>query len=122
LGWMSSTYRRRLATNSSRIPASDTLKSDAACDPQPYYSGEKPHALEQQRERPAQTCELRMSGPSVAVAVFEECRRREKDITEPAPLLRPRLCQDQQEMAQLSDRLVPHELLEKPKQEPLAEG
>src|SRR5213592_1061235 len=116
-GSISTRYTRRPATNSSRNPPSDTFnagggpasppakrvpgppvptKSDTACDLHPYYSGEEPHGLEQQRERPGKPCQKRTSLPSVAVAILEECVRREEGISHPAPFFQTRLCDEQE--------------------------
>src|SRR2546428_10602364 len=109
LGSLSTRYRRRVATNSSRNPPSESFKnvtrprgmaggsdkSDAPRDQQPYYSGEERYGLEQQRERPAKTCHKRMSVPSVAVSIGQKSRGGEKGISQPAPLLQSRLCQEQ---------------------------
>src|SRR5437899_12708916 len=87
-GSISTKYRRRIATNSSRNPPSESFKnvtrprgmaggsdkSDAPRDQQPYYSGDERYDLEHQRERPAKTCPKRLSFPSVTVSVFEESR------------------------------------------------
>src|SRR2546426_5323288 len=142
-GSISARYRRRLATNSNRSPPSDTFnagggpasppakrvpgppvstKSDMPCDLQPYYSGEELHGLEQQSERPAKPCQKRTSLPSVAVAILEECVRREEGISQPTPLLQPWLCDEQEQMTEFGNRLVRHKLLEKPIPKPFTEG
>src|SRR5438128_10114678 len=122
LGSTSSRYRRRLATNSSRNPLSDTFISDASCDLQQYYSSEEPYGLEQQRERSAKTCQKRMSVPSVAVSTSEECLGREQAIFQPSPSVQLRLRQKQEQMTKLGDGLVRHELLENPMPDPFLEG
>src|SRR3989442_8730044 len=122
LGSISSRYRRRLATNSSRNPLSDTFISDASCDLEPYYSSEEPYALEEQRERSAKTCQKRMSVPSVAVSTSEECLGREQAIFQPSPSVQPRLRQKQEQMTEFGDGFVRHELLENPVPYPFPEG
>src|SRR3989442_2360873 len=122
LGSISTRYRRRLATNSSRNPCSYTLISDASCDLQQYYSDEEPYGFQQQRERPEKTRQKRMSVPSVAVSIAEECLGREKSMLQPSPFFQPRLRHEQQEVTEFSNLLVRHELLEKPVPEPFPEG
>src|SRR3989442_6010654 len=122
LGSISSRYRRRLATNSSRNPISDTFISDASCDLQPYYSSKEPYSLEQQRERSAKTCQKRMSVPSVAVSISEKCLGREQAIFQPSPSVQSRLRQKQEQMTKLGDGLVRHELLENPVPDPFPGG
>src|SRR6266571_6278452 len=122
LGSISTTYRRRLATNSSRSPTMDTFISEVSCDLQPCKSSEEPYGLVQQRERPAKTCQKRMSVPSVAVSTSEECLGRKQAIFQPSPFVQPRLRQKQEQMTKLGDRLVRHELLEHPVPDPFPEG
>src|SRR3989454_9122927 len=122
LGSISTTYRRRLATNSSRSPTMDTFISEVSCDLQPWKSSEEPYGLVQQRERSAKTCQKRMSVPSVAVSTSEECLGREQAIFQPSPSVQPRLRQKQEQMTEFGDGFVRHELLENPVPYPFPEG